>query len=398
LDRAEELAAWLDAVSGPEWLWYGKRLSANDTGATGAHQVGFYVPKDVAFAAAPELGQRVPNPSVEPEFRLISHQQEAEPRLIYYNNKLFGGTRDECRLTRFGGQGSPLQQEDSTGAILVVAFKSDGTLKAEAWMCASLEEDEALEAVVGPITPGYSFVRLEDHGQAAIEVRPPDIKTICSPPISGLPAEWQRVFPSGEALSTEAVRRIPAGTSAPDELFVQRTICEFGLFRVVEDFHVLPGLAKGFSTVDAFLGVAQSVANRRKSRAGRSLELHVGQIMREEGILFVRGARTESGRIPDFLFPSEDAYRAASIGDSGIRMLAVKRTLRDRWRQVLDEAEKIPVKHLLTLDEGVSPTQFGQMKERGLQLVVPAPNLRKFQESLRPDLITLGQFLDLVRP
>ena len=36
------------------------------------------------------------------------------------------------------------------------------------------------------------------------------------------------------------------------------------------------------------------------------------------------------------------------------RMLAAKTTCHDRWRQLIDTAGPIPVKHLLTLQEGVS--------------------------------------------
>lgn len=44
-----ELKVWLDKASGDGWVWYAKRLSANDSGATDSHQAGIYIPKHVAF-------------------------------------------------------------------------------------------------------------------------------------------------------------------------------------------------------------------------------------------------------------------------------------------------------------------------------------------------------------
>jgi hypothetical protein len=78
-------------------------------------------------------------------------------------------------------------------------------------------------------------------------------------------------------------------------------------------------------------------------------------------------------------------------------MLGVKTSVKDRWRQVLDEAAKIRVKHLFTLSEGVSPEQFRQMDGAGLRLVVPTMNVRRFPQSVRPRLLTLAKFVQATR-
>ena len=178
-----------------------------------------------------------------------------------------------------------------------------------------------------------------------------------------------------------------------DRRLVQRYRCEYGLFRVVETALIMPRIAAGFAGVDDFLSVAQTTANRRKSRAGRSLELHLAHVFDEERVRYDANRATEGNRKPDFLFPGVEAYR------SGRRtlMLGVKTTAKDRWRQVLDEAARIPEKHLFTLSEGVSPSQFQQMVEAKVQLVVPAANVPKFAREMRPRLLTLSSFISLVR-
>jgi hypothetical protein len=49
-------------------------------------------------------------------------------------------------------------------------------------------------------------------------------------------------------------------------------------------------------------------------------------------------------------------------------MLAAKTTVKDRWRQVLNEANRIETKHLLTLQEGVPEGQFTEMQDAKVNL------------------------------
>jgi hypothetical protein len=43
--------------------------------------------------------------------------------------------------------------------------------------------------------------------------------------------------------------------------------------------------------------------------------------------------------------------------------------VQDRWRQILNAADRIRVKHLLTLQEGVSPAQMAEMRQAGVKRV-----------------------------
>lgn len=55
-------------------------------------------------------------------------------------------------------------------------------------------------------------------------------------------------------------------------------------------------------------------------------------------------------------------------------MLGAKTTCKDRWCQVLNEADRIPNKHLFTLQRGVTRNQLQEMKDEHLTLVVPKDN------------------------
>ena len=74
-------------------------------------------------------------------------------------------------------------------------------------------------------------------------------------------------------------------------------------------------------------------------------------------------------------------------------MLAVKTTCKDRWRQIISEADRINDIHLFTLQEGVSVNQYQEMRNAGVKLVVPSPLHRKYPEEIRGELISLADFI-----
>ena len=77
-----------------------KTLSPNDVGETGGHQAGILIPKDERILSFfPKLDIRKLNPRAHILFE-DETGQSWEFAFIYYNNHLFGGTRNEYRLTR----------------------------------------------------------------------------------------------------------------------------------------------------------------------------------------------------------------------------------------------------------------------------------------------------------
>lgn len=77
-----------------------KRLSGNDVGITGGHQAGILVPKDERILSFfPKLPAGTKNPRAKLVVREKSDGTRWEFSFIYYNNRLYGGTRNEYRLT-----------------------------------------------------------------------------------------------------------------------------------------------------------------------------------------------------------------------------------------------------------------------------------------------------------
>ncbi|MDP9053914.1 MAG: type II restriction endonuclease [Acidobacteriota bacterium] len=74
-------------------------------------------------------------------------------------------------------------------------------------------------------------------------------------------------------------------------------------------------------------------------------------------------------------------------------MLAAKTTCKDRWRQITHEADRIAIKHLLTLQEGLSEGQFNEMVGAGVQLVVPTALHDAYPKEVRPHLMSFESFI-----
>ena len=216
-----------------------------------------------------------------------------------------------------------------------------------------------------------------------------------------MPPGWLTVFPSGLEIVTKVCELRPADDVTPDIQLIRRRDCEFEVFQLIEEAVESKIVAQGFHSVSEFLTHAQRILQRRKARSGRSLELQTRAILVEQGFIegqdFSHQPESDPGKRPDFLFPSEAAYRDASFPAARLRMLAAKTTCKDRWRQIINEADRIPMKHLLTLQEGVSVNQYAEMKAAGVRLVIPQPLILSFPAPVRPELITLHDFIDATR-
>lgn len=399
-----DLTDWLDEYARPSVVWFVKRLSANDTLATGAHQAGPYIPKRFLFSIFPLLNRpEVNNPDHWFDLYVDSHADHRTIRAIWYNNRLRGGTRDEARLTNFGGAQSALLDPDSTGALTVFAFLIDDrgiARDCHVWVCRDGIEEDLIEERIGPVEPGeyvvWTVTMALAHGDLFTSAR-----TNCRLTEDEIPDSWKEKFPTGEEIIRKTVELRPDSGISVDARLLRRRECEYEIFQSVEEVIYLPRIRDGFATIDNFLGLAQTILQSRKSRSGNSLELHAREIFIEEGLRsgidFHHKPIIEGGKRPDFLFPSQASYEDPEFPAARLRMLAAKTTCKDRWRQVLNEANRITTKHLLTLQEGVSEGQFREMREAGVQLVVPSGLHDSFPAAVRPHLLSFESFIADVR-
>lgn len=402
-----DLTDWMNEYGRPGNVWYAKRLSGNDTLANDSHQAGPYIPKEFLFRMFPPLNQPdAENPDYRFDLYIDSHSDHREIRAIWYNNRLRGGTRNETRLTGFGGKQSALLDPDSTGALAIFAFVLNGNVGAKechVWVCRNEIEEDLVEERLGPVEPKLHLVwQPGDVAQPSLfEEIKTEPRSNCRLTDSEIPSLWLKKFPSGEEIIRKTFELQPLKGIAVDERLTKRRRCEFEIFQSIEEAVHLPKIKKGFETIESFLGIAQTILQSRKSRSGTSLELHVRDIMIEEGLRsgsdFTHRPVVEGNKRPDFLFPSKAAYDDPAFPSARLRMLAAKTTCKDRWRQITSEADRISKKHLLTLQEGISEPQFREMQEAGVLLVVPSELHDSFPKAVRPNLISFESFIGDIR-
>lgn len=213
--------------------------------------------------------------------------------------------------------------------------------------------------------------------------------------LEGLLSEFPDGFPTTSDFSRYA-RRTAGETDPvadPDHALLSWWDHEATLFQTLERHHLMELFKEAADDVDRVLEIAKSAFNRRMSRAGQALENHIDEILSLHGLSFARGVRTEGTKKPDFLFPGQAKYQDPSFPADSLRMLGSKTTCKDRWRQVLVEADRIPRKHLLTLEAPISVTQTAEMAAQGLTLVVPRAYHSHYTPEQQQALYTFSDFI-----
>ena len=185
----------------------------------------------------------------------------------------------------------------------------------------------------------------------------------------------------------------------PDRKIIEWINTEYALFRAIEHARYSNQISCGFSNVDEFINMANIVLNRRKSRAGKSLEHHLSSIFDGNDITYATQAVTEGNKKPDFLFPSQAAYHDATFPTYKLISLAAKTTCKDRWRQIINEADRLRrmPKYLCTLQQGISPAQMDEMQMENVVLVVPRPYITHYPADRQDRIWSLSKFVSYVR-
>lgn len=365
-----------------------KFLSANDTGATGGHQSGILISKSAVemMFSRQELAQTgIPKKTI----KIRWHDDfETESCFTYYESK------NELRITRFG-RGFPFLKPEQTGALFVFTKQTDIDYSGY-----FLETDDEIEDFLDTfgISPTETNSLLDVQRVSAETQEKLSIQEF----INSLDVD----FPASDVMSA-AARAIEEKTYDhteyirlnPDEKIISWTNMEYTLFRALEYARYGEIITKGFQSVDEFVRVANVVLNRRKSRAGKSLEHHLSAIFDGNCIEYSSQAVTEGNKKPDFLFPSQEAYHDHGFSVDYIVSLAAKTTCKDRWRQVLNEADRLrdKPKYLCTLQQGISGAQMDEMQAENVILVVPKPYIAAYPKDRRDRIWTLARFVQYVK-
>lgn len=368
---------------------YCKFITANDAGDTGGHQAGFHIHKNAWSLLFDTPGTKGKN---KDKFVTIKWQGDFETssRFIYYGV----GTRDEYRLTRFG-KGFPFLTDNNVGDLLVLAKIEDTFYEAFV-----LQSDDGIEEFLNSF--GLSVNETNRLIQKELAETSEDRLIKCFyqfinsleqdfPPTNILAVNARNCFIKSYSVSEKQV------LSNPDIHLLNWLEAEYQLFKTIESDRYSSRIKTPFKSVEELVEFANSVLNRRKSRAGKSLEHHLSEIFYLFRLNFSNQGVTEENKKPDFLFPGIEYYHSKSFNEKKLVFLASKTTCKDRWRQILNEADKIKEKHLFTLQQGISKNQLSEMYKYGVRLVVPKPYIKSFPSEFREKIYSLENFLSMVK-
>lgn len=219
--------------------------------------------------------------------------------------------------------------------------------------------------------------------------------------LDAIQQRFGETFPSTRVFSKFAHETLPESIdiSDPDAALIALIDHEEKCFRILERLIVDKRLEEGFvgeNRVNDFISYSLQVHNRRKSRAGSALENHMEFLLRERNIHYERGVVTEGRSKPDFLFPGAAAYHDNQFPSKRLTMLGAKTTAKDRWRQILAEANRIPHKHLLTLQADISNNQVDEMDSQNVSLVIPRGVRERYEADLQSKIMCVSDFIEFV--
>lgn len=364
-------------------------ITPNDIGLTGGHQCGYYFPH---YAEPMFYGKNQVKGSNDEIWIDIRWQKSftTHSRAVYYGT----ATRNENRITNFG-RGFEFMQPDYLGSLMIITKTADSVFD-----CYVLTDQQNIENFLSyynlslternqMIQKELRFINPED----AIQMRMQEI-------VNGIDA-----FPNTITMACLA-RDIVNGlydysnrtiVTKCDSILTQWIDIEYKLLACMEEKLYKHRLSQQFSSCQELIDFSKEILNRRKARAGKSLEHHLATIFTAAELKFEEQVVTEENKKPDFIFPDGESYHNILFPAEQLVFLGAKTTCKDRWRQIINEADRIDNKHLFTLQPGVSENQLREMRDEHVTLVVPKDNVNLFHPKYRDNILDLKSFIQMVR-
>lgn len=171
------------------------------------------------------------------------------------------------------------------------------------------------------------------------------------------------------------------------EAFIQELLDSGEITSLTEASTVI---GKYFPSFDRF---CLSLAQGRKSRAGSTFEKIHNSLFRQLGYPFDE-QRVINGK-PDFIMPSEEHFFRNAMD---CIIFTSKRTLRERWRQIVTEGTRGTGFFLATIDPKITKSQLAEMLKNRVYIVCPQ-SIRLERYSDIDNVLSFDQFFtDHVEP
>ncbi len=206
-------------------------------------------------------------------------------------------------------------------------------------------------------------------------------------------------FPSTKGMAELAWKRAGGPDHPPDEQLIRWMEAETRLFYLIEDAQATPRFRE-CATTEAYMSLAKSLLQRRSSRRGRSLELHLERIFKDHRLRVDAQAQVESGGgTVDFIFPGIAEYHDKGFPAERLFHMNAKTTIRERWSQVLEEAPKVLAgqRHIGTVDANIASSTLARIHAEHLRVVMPEGVISGYSNDFLGQLMPVSEFIERVR-
>jgi hypothetical protein len=348
-------------------------------------------------------------------------EPEAEPEVedgsfTLYDAREDHPTRSEFRLY----YNVPLITEQAEAGDLLVLFRTPGSssLRAVVARAGSPAEQQLLDAIFADDRPTLDTFRLvmpPAPTEAGAEELASALTSFSAAAMLGLYAATEHPLfaaalganklPSTRDMADAAAvlaANVHGATMSPDDRLYFSLAAETELFFAISDAMDQRWLDEQIKSGPSFAALAAYVTSKAqasKSRRGASLQNHFAMVLDEEGVRYTPQCVTEGKETPDFVVPGYEQYHDPAWPDERLRMVACKSTVKERWRQVLGEADRIDEKYFLTLDETLTDDTIRAMNEKLIRPFLPGRVLdeRYAKRPTRDQLRTVTELVNELR-
>lgn len=268
-------------------------ITPNDVGATGGHQYGFLIAKRCHRLFFPVDGIKGNNIALDVE---IKWQKDF---ITHSTAKYYGvGTRNEYRLTKYGRDFEFLK-DDYIGSLLIMTRKHDGEYNAYV-----LSDQTNIEDFIAyfnlDINKGNQIIErnVPIHPNELVAER---FKQFVQEHDS-FPDTIQMAAFARECVSSANHYSQDIIADRADSIILKWIDAEYQLFSAMEEKLYRPIYTQPFQSCQDLIDFSNSILNRRKSRAGKSLEHHLADIFNAAELRFEEQVITENNKKPDFIF------------------------------------------------------------------------------------------------
>ena len=277
-----------------------KFISPNDAGATDSNQCGFYLPKPAwqMFSLHPPIDGRNDHQDVE----IVWQRELVTQSVIHW----YGQSETQVRvppdalraripLHQPGGGRRPLRADPARSPALhaYVLSRDEDIADVRSRSASRRSSDGASIRMAWRSSRARTTVSSRHSRDSPSRCRPIFRRA------SSFSSAVHAMLGNVRAQASRACRRTPRCCARPKR---SSRCFERSSSRLCQD-----DIGRPFRDIDDFIQTAGRLMNRRKSRAGRSLENHVEHLLRAAGI--PHEMRPDIDGKPDVVIPSAAAYR-----------------------------------------------------------------------------------------